>query len=152
MAFVTRGLRHTRVHVGVLVRLAGDGGLEVVAGLADRQAGRRVAAFFEIFEVAMRVAGFTFGSGTEHRGDVIVAFHVGLRGKVQITTIGLRFTGERGLEVALGLGTLQSCHCTFSYSIKYQLRKNPKLQGLLRLAAHSTATEIVCGYRFHAHD
>src|SRR6185369_11539668 len=49
-ALFARGTRHARVHVGVLVRLAGDRGLEVRRGLADRQAGRRVAAHLEELE------------------------------------------------------------------------------------------------------
>src|SRR2546428_10216279 len=35
-AFLPRGLGHARVHLGVLVRLAGDRGPEVLLGLADR--------------------------------------------------------------------------------------------------------------------
>src|SRR6476620_5979925 len=42
-AFVAGGLGHARVHVGVLVGLAGDGGLKVVRRAADRQARGGVA-------------------------------------------------------------------------------------------------------------
>src|SRR3546814_3225545 len=41
-ALVARRARHARIHVGVLVGLAGDGRLEVQRGIADRLAGRRI--------------------------------------------------------------------------------------------------------------
>src|SRR5882672_2357539 len=44
-AFTPCGLGHARVHLGVLVRLTGDGRLEVLLGLPDRLPGRRVAHF-----------------------------------------------------------------------------------------------------------
>src|SRR4029077_6333965 len=37
--FLARALRHSRIHVGVLVRLTGDRSLQVQARLTDRQAG-----------------------------------------------------------------------------------------------------------------
>src|SRR5690242_15633274 len=61
LPFRARSLGHARVHVRVLVRFAGDGGLEVVAGRADRQPGGRVAALLEPLEVAVRMAGLAFG-------------------------------------------------------------------------------------------
>src|SRR5690242_9713187 len=39
-ALGARGLRHARVHVRVLVRLAGGGGAEVLLRRADREIGR----------------------------------------------------------------------------------------------------------------
>src|SRR5262245_17216804 len=53
-ALLARRLRHARVHVGVLVRLAGDRGLEVERGVADRQIGRGIARLLQEVEVAVR--------------------------------------------------------------------------------------------------
>ena len=72
-AFVARRLGHARVHIGVLVRFAGDRGLQIVARAADGQACCRIADGGEIVEVAMRMAGFTLGSGAEQRRDIILA-------------------------------------------------------------------------------
>ena len=83
-AFVASGLGHARVHVGVLVGLAGDGGLQVIGGAADGQAGGRVAGFLEVLEMAVSVAGLAFGGRTEYRRDVVVAFDVGALGEIQI--------------------------------------------------------------------
>ena len=101
-AFVARGARHARIHVGVFVGLAGDGGLEVLLGAADRQAGGRIADGFHEFQVAVGVAGFAFGGGAEHRGHVVVAFHVGLLREVEIAAVGLAFAGEGVLQVLQG--------------------------------------------------
>ena len=72
-------------------------------GRADRQAGGRIADRFEILEVAVGVAGLAFGGRAEQRGDVGVAFHVGLVGEIQITPIRLGFARESVLEVLFGL-------------------------------------------------
>src|SRR6185369_13729181 len=50
-----RGLRHARIHVAVLVRLAGDGRLEIRLGLTDRQTRRRITDGLEVLEMAVRV-------------------------------------------------------------------------------------------------
>src|SRR5688500_19626658 len=57
-AFLARGLGHARVHVGVLVRLAGDRGLQVADGVVERHAGGGGADGFAVFEETVRVAGF----------------------------------------------------------------------------------------------
>ena len=69
---------------------------------ADRQAGGRIADRFEEFEMAVGVAGLAFGGRTEHGGDVVVAFDVGLLGEIEIAAIGLRFACESVLEALLG--------------------------------------------------
>ena len=56
-ALVAGGLGHARVHVGVLVGLAGDGRGEVVHGVADGLVGGGVADSLEVVEVAVRVTG-----------------------------------------------------------------------------------------------
>src|SRR5439155_22994097 len=50
-ALLPRGLGHARVHLGVLVRLAGDRGPEVLLGLADRLVRDRIADLFQEVEV-----------------------------------------------------------------------------------------------------
>ena len=105
--FVTCDLGHARVHVGVLVGFAGDGGLQVVGGGAERQAGGGIAALFQVFQMAVRMAGFAFGGGTEHGGNVVVAFHVGLCCEVEVTAIGLRFAGEGGLQMFFSFRALE---------------------------------------------
>src|SRR5438477_4039630 len=60
-AFLPRGLGEARVHLGVLVGLAGDRRLQVLVGVADRLAGRRVAHRLQEVEVAVRVAGLALG-------------------------------------------------------------------------------------------
>src|SRR5512141_2641055 len=64
-ALVTRGLREAGVHLGVLVRLAGDRRLEVVRGRTDRDTRHRVAHLGEEVEVAERVARLAFGDRAE---------------------------------------------------------------------------------------
>ena len=83
--------------------LAGDGRLEIELGAADGEPGRRVANRLHEFEMAMRVAGLAFGGRAEDGGDVVVAFDVGLLSEVEVTAVGLAFTGERGLQVTFGL-------------------------------------------------
>src|SRR5581483_12399260 len=67
--FVARLLGHARVHIGVLVRLAGDRGLEIQLRLTDRESGGGITHGLEVLEMAVRVPCFTFGGGAEHGGD-----------------------------------------------------------------------------------
>ena len=53
-AFFASGARHARIHVGVFVGLTGDGGLEIVFGAADGQAGGGIADWFETLAKAER--------------------------------------------------------------------------------------------------
>ena len=69
------------------MRFAGNGGFEVVAGRADRQAGGRIAGGFEEFEVAVGVPGFAFGGRAEQRGDIVLAFDVSLVREIQVTAV-----------------------------------------------------------------
>ena len=52
--------------------------------------------------MAVRVAGLALGGGAEQRGDVVLAFHVGLVREVQVAPVGLRFAGEGVLQVLFG--------------------------------------------------
>src|SRR5689334_9612083 len=88
-AFGAGGLGHARIHVGIFVGLARDRSLEVGVGGADRLAGRRIAHFLEIFQMAMGMAGFAFSGGAEDGGDVIVTFDVGLLCEIEVAAIGL---------------------------------------------------------------
>ena len=83
-AFFARGLRHARIHVGVLVRFAGDRGLQVQLGLADRMTRRRIADRFEVFEVTEGMAGLAFRGGAEQGRDFVLAFDVSLLREIQI--------------------------------------------------------------------
>ncbi len=111
-ALVAGGLGHARVHVGVLVGLAGDRGLEVVGGTADGQARGRITDRLEVLQMAVGVAGLALGGGTEHGGDVIVALDIGLIGEVKITAIRLRLACERVLEILFGLAAFEHHHVT----------------------------------------
>src|SRR3954471_16561214 len=109
-ALVARRLGEARVHLGVLVGLALDGGLQVVLRAADGDAGDRVADLGEEVEVAERVAGLALGDGAEQRGDVGVALDVGLLREVEVAAVRLALARERLLEVLVGLGTLEISH------------------------------------------
>src|SRR5690554_1966025 len=109
-AFVARGACHARIHVGVFVRLACDGGFEVLVGRADGLARGRVAHFLKEFQMAMSMARFAFRCGAEHGGHVIIAFHVGLLGEIEIAAVGLAFARKRLFQIFPSLGTGQRCH------------------------------------------
>src|SRR5260370_9314912 len=76
--FFARGARHAGIHIGIFMGLAGDGGREVLLGGADRLAGRRIAYFFQKFQMSMRVTGLTLGRRAEHPGTTLIAPHLGL--------------------------------------------------------------------------
>ena len=59
-AFVASGLGHTRIHIGVLVRFAGDRRFQVQLGVAHREACRGIADRLKVLEVSVRVTGLTF--------------------------------------------------------------------------------------------
>ena len=59
-AFITSRLRHTRIHIGVLMSLARDSGFKIVGSTADGQTRCRISCFLKILEVAMRVARFPY--------------------------------------------------------------------------------------------
>src|SRR5713226_23967 len=109
-AFLAGGAGHARIHVGVFVGLAGDRGLEVVAGRTDRLAGRRVAHFLEIFEMAVRVPSLALGSRAEHGGDIVEALDLGLLGEIEIAAVRLALAGKRVLQILLCLGSLERRH------------------------------------------
>ncbi len=106
-ALGARILGHARIHVGIFVRLARDRAREIGLGRADRQAGRRVSDHFEIFEMAVRVAGLAFRRRSEQGGDIGIAFDIGLVGEIEIAAIGLRLAGEGVLEMLLGFRTFE---------------------------------------------
>ena len=57
-------------------------------------------------EMTMGVSRFTFRSFSEIAGNPRITFHIRHLGEVQIASVGLRLTSERGLEIVVGLGTL----------------------------------------------
>src|SRR5690349_968833 len=109
-AFLARGARHARVHVGVLVRLAGDGSLQIVAGLANRQTCRRIAGGLEKFEMPMCMSGLTLGGGAKYRSHIVETFHVRLLGEIKIAPVRLGLSGESVFQVVLGLTSLECSH------------------------------------------
>src|SRR5258708_5187177 len=100
-ALFARGPRHARIHVGVFVRLAGDRGLEIERGGADRLAGGGVAHDLEEFEMAMGVAGLALGGRAEDRRHVVVALDVGLLCEIEIAAVRLALARERVLQILL---------------------------------------------------
>ena len=103
-AFVTRGPREARVHLGVLVGLAGDRRLAGCRSCAPTATPvDRVADLGEEVEVTERVAGLALGDRTEQRGDVGVALDVGLLREVEVAAVRLALAREGLLEVLVGL-------------------------------------------------
>ena len=109
-ALVAGRAGEARVHLGVLVGLAGDGRAQVVLGRADGLARHRIADRGEEVEVTERVAGLALGDRAEQRRDVGIALDVGLLREVQVAAVRLALAGERLLEVLLGLAALQLSH------------------------------------------
>src|SRR5712691_2483906 len=109
-ALVAGGLGEAGVHLGVLVGLALDRGLEVVGGGADGDAGHRVADLGEKIEVAERVARLALRDRTEQRGDVCLTFDVGPSGEVEVAAVGLAFAAKCLFEVLVGFGAVQIGH------------------------------------------
>src|SRR5215471_18260012 len=72
-ALLAGGLREARVHLRVLVGLAGDRRLEVERRVAQRLAGRRITDLLQVVEVTVRVAGLALGGVAEQAGDVGLA-------------------------------------------------------------------------------
>src|SRR5580698_1197223 len=136
-AFLARRAGHARVHVGVLVRLACDRGLEVVAGLADRQAGRRVAAHLEELEMAVRMAGLALGGRAEDHGDVVVAFDVGLLCEIEVAAVGLALAGKRRLQIVFGLGSLEVRHLVLLENARRKLGRRRRAVKQFRIFLRS---------------
>ena len=88
----------------------GDGGLQIVGGLADGQASGRIADGFQELQMAMGMAGLAFRGGAEHGGHVVVAFDVGLLSEIEIAAVRLGFAGEGGLQIFFGLAALEHSH------------------------------------------
>src|SRR5437899_6815562 len=109
-ALAARGLGHARIHLGVFVRLAGDCRLEVLLGLADRLAGRRVAYFLQEIEMAEGVAGLGIRRVLEEAGDVGEALDVRQAREVEVPPVRLRLASERFLEILKALSALEAGH------------------------------------------
>src|SRR5438552_15144473 len=114
-AFAPRGLGHARIHLGVLVRLARDGRLEILLGLPDRFSGRRIAHFLQEVEVTEGVPSFGVRGVLEETRDVGEPFDVRDAREVQIPPVRLRLAGEGFLEVFEALSALETCHESFSF-------------------------------------
>ena len=73
------------------------------AVVADRLAGRRIADFLQIFEMAVGVAGLAFRGRAEHGGDVVEAFNVGLLREIEIAAVRLALARERFFQICFRL-------------------------------------------------
>ena len=80
--------------------LAGDGSCKVVGSAANRQAGGGVASLFQILQLAMSVAGFTLGGGTQHSRYVVVTLDIDLGGEIGVAAIILGFSGQSSFEIS----------------------------------------------------
>src|SRR5712691_6383494 len=96
-------LGEARVHLRELVGLALDRRLEVLVGVADRDARTRVARLLQEVQVAERMARLRLGRVPEEAADVRVALDVGAPGKIEVATVRLRLAGERVLQVVVRL-------------------------------------------------
>src|SRR5581483_5676157 len=105
-ALAARRLREPGIHLGELVGLALDGGLEVLLGRADRHAGAGVARLLQEVEVPERVARLGFRGVAEEPADVGIALDVRPARKVEVAPIRLRLAGERVLQVVVRLRPL----------------------------------------------
>src|SRR5690606_30161778 len=86
-ALVPGGFRHAGVHVGVLVCLAGDGRVVVVGGGDYGVAGGGISHRLQVCQLAVGVAGLTFGGGADRGGRVVVALDIGLGGEIEIAAV-----------------------------------------------------------------
>src|SRR5438874_11143032 len=75
-SLATGRLGEARVHLGELVRLAVDRGLEVLLGRADRQPGHGIPRFLQEVEVPEGVSGLGFRGVAKEAAVVGVAFAV----------------------------------------------------------------------------
>src|SRR5437016_620729 len=100
-------LAEARVHLGELVGLTVDGGLEVLLRRTDRQTGHGVARLLQEIEMPERVSRLGLGRVAEQATDVRIPFDVSAPRKVEIAPVGLRLTGERILQVLVGACPLQ---------------------------------------------
>src|SRR2546426_12042086 len=94
-AFLPRGLGHARVHLGVLVRLAGDRGPEVLLGLADRLLRDPIADLFQEVEGPEGVAGLGVRRVLEEARHVGGPFDVGDARGVEGAPVRPRLARER---------------------------------------------------------
>ena len=84
--------------------------MQVVVARADGNTGGGVADLGEEVEVTERVTGLTFGDRAEQRGDVGVTLDVGLLREVEVPAVRLALARERGLQVVVGLGSIELGH------------------------------------------
>src|SRR5882672_1225832 len=110
-ALLASTLGHARVHVRVFVRLARDRSLQIGARVTKRQVRRRITALLEVFEMAVSVASFAFGSGAEHRRHVVLPFDVRLRREIEVAAVCLGFTRKCRLEIAVGFRAFELHDC-----------------------------------------
>jgi len=92
------------------VGLASDRGLEVVLSVANRQSDRRITDGLQVVEETMGMASLTL-SGLAKVNSVLGApLDASLLGHPGLATAGLRLNGRGGLEVAVGMRSVQIGH------------------------------------------
>ena len=93
----------------VLIGYGADAVNPYLALYALRQArvDGRISDSFQILQMTMCVAGFAFCSGPEYGCYVVVTFNISLGGEIQVTAVGLRFTGKRIFQIAFCLTSFQ---------------------------------------------
>src|SRR5882672_7524337 len=109
-ALFARGLRHAGIHGLVFVRLAGNGGFQILQRRADRQARRRVAHLLQKLEMAVCVARFAVRRVLEQTGDLRVALYVGNLREIKIAAVRLGLARERVLQVLVRLRSFELRH------------------------------------------
>ena len=91
-------LGHLIVHIGPLVVLALGSGVQVLHGAANTA---------QQLEPDLGMLLLVVGSLLKDLGDLDIAVLLGLGSKIAVLVAGLRFTGESGPQVGLGLSALQ---------------------------------------------
>ena len=87
--FIAGRFGHSGIHISVLMRLARNRCFEIVRGTPYRQSRSWITCLFQIFQVSVSMASFTFCRRTENSRYIVVPFNVRLCSEIQITTVCL---------------------------------------------------------------
>src|SRR5439155_10142040 len=88
-ALAPSGLGEAGVHLGELVRLAFDRGLEVLIGRADRHAGTGITRLLQEVEVTEGVSRLRLRGVSEETADVGIPLDVGTASEVEVAAVRL---------------------------------------------------------------
>src|SRR5262249_61653515 len=95
------------IHAGDLVGLPVDCRREVLLRRSDGNRGNRVTRLLQEVEVSERVASLRLRRVAKQATHVRVALDVGAPREVKVATVRLRLTGERRLQVLVGVSPLE---------------------------------------------